>query len=113
MHFLMEESFAAPLRGFPSLLRALSVQHFFMWLVLAAPDNGLPSALTALQTGSCAIAAPSAKDEITAATKIRFMAAPPLSSDIIIPRRKNTVVATGFTAKGRRRQDGKPVRHRE
>src|SRR5580704_13020219 len=77
MHLVIEDSFAAPVSGFPSAPTALPVQHFFMWLVLAAPASGLPSLLTALQA-SCAIAEPRAMAEIIVATKSRFMSAPPL-----------------------------------
>ena len=57
MHFLTEESLAAPDKGLPSLLTALASQadcmsfsHFAMKEDLAAPDKGLPSLLTALDS---------------------------------------------------------------
>ena len=52
MHFLIDEFFAAPESGLPSLLMACASQalfsHFFMNEVLAAPESILPFLSTAL-----------------------------------------------------------------
>ena len=58
---------------YTGLLIALLSQHFFIKLVLAAPASGLPSLPTAFTAQDCAIAEPTAKEAIRAASKMRFM----------------------------------------
>jgi hypothetical protein len=78
-HFFKKLAFAAPDKGFPSLLTADSSQHFFNELALAAPANALPSLLTALVAQDCAAADPIAKAEMRRASARRFIRSSPLT----------------------------------
>lgn len=78
-HFFMNEAFAAPASGFPSLLTAFSAHpdpaaaptlasasHFLMKEAFAAPAKGFPSLVTALDSQSDAAVATCANNILAA-----------------------------------------------